>query len=215
MKNVFISLSLTVGLLGVLCSGSWAQSSPKDIHRKVERETRRSVAQRYVKEQKNFLQQYRRTFGLRGNLKLYTSSLGPSLRGHTDKILYLHVPEKAALTCWRVSRQTRLKEVAPFTPKAGEVLNNSTKEAASWQTLISKGRMRLRVRVKGLPSVLAEVSAPEDLMDAYIAGKRKPSQLDQFMKLHFCPQVKDEMLRAQLDRLAPEDKPYVSVDALY
>lgn len=209
-KNILLSVCFVL-----LSSFTWAQPSSRRISEHVKRATSRSVAQRYVQEKKQFLQQYRQTFGVQEFITLYTSSLGPSLRGHTDKMLQLHVPEKAALTCWTVSRQSQNKAISPLVPQAGEKLQQKTKDFANWQLLPRQGKVFVHVKMQGLRSLLASLSAPEDLMEAYIAGKKRPSQLKQFVSLQFCPQVTEPSLRAQLDALPDNDKPYITIEAFY
>ena len=208
-------VGFVISIVLVNSSWVWAQSSPADIRHRVQRATHRSVAQRYVREREQFLQQYRQTFGRQGYVTLHTSSVGPSLRGHTNKMLRLHVPEKAALTCWTLSHQSRNREVVPFRPQPGEKVETKTKDFGSWKTLFRHGKIFIRLQLPSLPGLLAQVTAPEDLMDAYIAGKKKPSQLNQFATLQFCPHVTEPSLRAQLEILPDNDKPYLSVEALY
>ena len=212
MKLKFMLLSCC---LAFLSASLWAQSPSTRVRRYVERVTSRSVAQRYVRAKEQFLQQYRQTFGVQGYITLYSSAAGPSLRGHTDKMLQLYVPEKAALTCWTLLRQSRVQPVAPLEAGAGERLQYKRKNFANWQILPRRGKVFIQVRMQSLTGLLARVSAPEDLMDAYIAGKQRPSRLGQLVTFEFCPQVTDPTLRAQLSVLADKDKPRVSVEALY
>ena len=212
MKLKLILLSIC---LVSLSASLWAQSPSTRVRHHVERVTSRSVAQRYIRAKEQFLQQYRQTFGVQGYVTLYTSSAGPSLRGRTDKMLQLHVPEKAALTCWTLLRQSRVQAVPPLVANAGERLQYKTKKFAFWQILARRERVFIQVRMQSLTGLLARVAAPENLMDAYIAGKQKPSQLGKLVTFEFCPQVTDPALRAQLNVLPNEDKPRVSVEALY
>lgn len=203
--------------LGILCFTPLAWAQKNTMRAKVERTNRRTVAVRYIKAKKDFLQHYHAAFGKQGFIVLYASTDGPSLRGHTTKRLQLHVSEKAALACWNTLRQistAQLQEEPPYT-KEGEVPAVSYKASAKWQLLPRDTRMLVRVRLDKLPGILADINAPRALMDAFLKSKAKPAMMQQVASLVFCPQVKDSLLRAQWENLPAAERPHLEIDAQY